>query len=304
MWDTFISESKNGVFLFYRDYMEYHSDRFSDYSLLFFDDKTDKLLAVMPANITGDIVYSHAGLTFGGIVSGYDMKTHVMMEIFSALIDFLRREGVSKLIYKAIPKIYHLYPAEEDLYALFRYGAQLIRRDITSSIYLPSKVSFDKNRIRSVKKGLKNGIVVKRSYDFRAFMSIVEEVLRGRHNTKPVHTAEEMELLASRFPDNIKLFAAYKGSKMLAGTIIYESNKNVAHAQYIANSKEGMKLGALDVVFDYLIDEYYPKTEKIYFDFGISTENEGNYLNVGLIRYKEGFGARGIVHDFYEVIIK
>ena len=32
LWDAFIDESKNGVFLFKRDYMDYHSHRFKDYS--------------------------------------------------------------------------------------------------------------------------------------------------------------------------------------------------------------------------------------------------------------------------------
>ena len=34
-WDAFVKTSKNGTFLFMRDYMEYHNDRFIDYSLLF-----------------------------------------------------------------------------------------------------------------------------------------------------------------------------------------------------------------------------------------------------------------------------
>lgn len=40
-----------------------------------------------------------------------------------------------------------------------------------------------------------------------------------------------------------------------------------------------------------------------YFDFGISNENNGRFLNRGLIAQKEGFGARTIVHDFYELSI-
>ena len=66
-WDDFVSKSKNGSFLFFRDYMEYHKDRFLDSSLLFFEE--DDLVALMPANIAGDIFCGHAGLTFGGVMS-------------------------------------------------------------------------------------------------------------------------------------------------------------------------------------------------------------------------------------------
>ena len=44
-------------------------------------------------------------------------------------------------------------------------------------------------------------------------------------------------------------------------------------------------------------------TEAI-FDFGISTEQGGRYLNEGLIFQKEGFGARTVVYDTYELNIE
>src|SRR5664279_3818383 len=115
-WDEFVRQSKNGNFLFYRDYMEYHSDRFSDFSLLFF--QNEQLVAIMPANRINDTVVSHGGLTFGGIVSGKEMTTILMLEAFGTLVRELRAGGVNNLIYKVIPHIYHSLPAEEDLYAL------------------------------------------------------------------------------------------------------------------------------------------------------------------------------------------
>ena len=42
-WNAFISTAKNATFLFNRDFMEYHSDRFEDFSLLIFDQ--DKLVS-------------------------------------------------------------------------------------------------------------------------------------------------------------------------------------------------------------------------------------------------------------------
>ena len=49
-WDDFVKVSKNGTFLFLRAYMDYHSDRFHDHSLMFHNEK-GKLIAVLPANI-------------------------------------------------------------------------------------------------------------------------------------------------------------------------------------------------------------------------------------------------------------
>lgn len=299
LWDEFITNSKNGVFLFYGDYMEYHADKFTDHSIMFFDD--NRLIAVMPANITGDTLFSHGGLTFGGVVSDHRMHTTVMLEIFDTLKEYLKAQGIKKLVYKAIPHIYHDVPAEEDLYALFRHNAKLIRRDVSSAIFMKERIVFSKGRKWSVKKSKTAGLEVRRSYDFKAFMDIEEDILREKYGVKPAHTADEIQLLASRFPENIKLFAAYKDDNMVAGVIIYES-KNVAHTQYIANSDEGKRIFALDFILDFLINEHY--LEKRYFDFGISTVEEGRVLNVGLITQKEGFGARGVVYDTYELNIQ
>lgn len=298
LWNEFITNSKNGCFLFYRDYMEYHSDRFKDFSLMFFDN--NRLIAVMPANIKDAVLFSHGGLTFGGIITDRKMRTSLMLEIFNALKEHTKAEGIKKIIYKAIPHIYHIHPSEEDLYALFRYNAKLIRRDVSSTIFMREKLAFDKKRRWGIKKSKNANLEIKRSYDFETFMNIEEENLNKKYGIKPTHTAGEMRLLADRFPENIKLFAAYKDEKMIAGTIIYESNKKVAHTQYISATDEGKKLYALDVIFDYLINEYY-KDRVEYFDFGISTEKEGKFLNIGLITQKEEFGARAVVYDTYEI---
>lgn len=295
-WDEFIAKSKNGVFLFYRDYMEYHSDRFADNSIMFFD--SNSLVAVMPANTRDNVLFSHGGLTFGGIISDQRMKTSLMLNMFDVLKQYLKTQGIIKIVYKAIPHTYHSVPAEEDLYALFLHNAKLARRDVSSTISLKEKMAFSKGRKWCIKKSKEQGLEIGRSHDFNAFMGIEEDLLRKKYGVKPTHTADEMQLLASRFPENIKLFTAHKDDEMVAGVIIYES-KNVAHTQYIAATDEGKEVYAVDLILDFLINDYY--ASKKYFDFGISTENNGRYLNEGLIGHKEGFGARATVYDFYEV---
>lgn len=296
-WDEFVENSKNGTFMLKRDYMDYHSDRFVDFSLMFYED--EKLIAVMPASLHDNELRSHGGLTYGGIVANKKMTSQKMLDIFDSLKLFLKKYEIKNLIYKCIPSVYHLYPSDEDLYALFRNNATLIRRDISTAIYLSDKIKFSDLRKRGAKKAIKNGLIVKQSNDFRTYIKLLTKVLEEHHGTKPVHTANELELLAQRFPDVIKLYSAFDNQNtMLAGVVIFDYKQTV-HAQYIANSNEGREVGALDLVFDYLINEY--SANKTYFDFGISTEDNGNYLNNGLISQKEGFGGRGIVYDFYEL---
>jgi hypothetical protein len=296
LWNGFVTGAKNGTFLFDRRYMDYHADRFTDASLLFHDE--GKLVAVMPASMSGQLVTSHAGLTFGGIVSGAAMSAGGMLEVFDVLLRELRERSVRKLIYKAIPHIYHRIPAEEDLYALFRFGATLVRRDVSTGIRAGAAVRYTERRRRCVSRGRKAALQVERSRDFAAFMAVEEEVLAERHGVRPVHTPEEMELLAGRFPDNIKLYVIREPEGIIAGVIIYESDR-VAHVQYIGATERGRELCAQDVLLDHLLRHEF--TAKPWFDFGISTEQQGRYLNLGLSENKESWGGRAVVYDHYEL---
>lgn len=300
LWNEFVKNSKNRHFFFQRDYMEYHSDRFQDFSLMIFNE-TDKLIAILPANIKENTLYSHQGLTFGGFLINDKIKTETMLEIFETLKGFLKNQNIKKMVYKCIPYIYHIKPSEEDKYALFRNDAKLIRRDVSATINLEHKIKYQEQRKRSVKKAIKNDLVFEESKDYKSYWNILEETLNAQHDAKPVHSLDEIEKLVDLFPDNIKLFVAIKDSKVLGGTLVFE-NETIVHTQYLANSFEGRNVGALDFVIDKLINEVYQN--KKYFDFGISNEDAGKYLNTGLISQKEGFGARAVVHDFYELEIK
>ena len=299
-WDEFVKNTKNNHFFFQRDYMEYHRDRFEDHSLLVVDEN-EKLIAVLPANIKDGILYSHQGLTFGGFLIDDKMRTETMLEIFESLKIFSNQAGIKKIIYKCIPYIYHIKPSEEDRYALFRNHAKLIRRDVSSTVNLTEQIRYSKGRKWTVNKAKKENIKIIESDDYKSFWTLLSNVLESKHKAKPVHSLDEMTLLADKFPKNIKLYLAEKDGIVIAGALLYE-NKHIVHTQYLANSETGRATGALDLLIDHLIKEVY--NDKKYFDFGISNEDDGNYLNTGLISQKEGFGARAVVHDFYELEIK
>ncbi len=296
-WNSFVGTSKNGNFLFDRRYMEYHSDRFEDCSLMFFNGR-ERLIGVMPASRHDGTVISHGGLTYGGVISNEEMKTATMLHLFDAMINHLVKTGNSKLIYKSIPHIFHRVPSEEDLYALFVNNAILYRRDASSAIYLPERIKFAKGKKEGIKKAQRANLEVKASQDFTTFFDIGLQVMRDRHNLAPVHTCEEMTLLAGRFPENIHLHASFAGERMLAGALTYLFS-NTVHVQYMYNSDEGLEHGALDIVLDRLINHTYKDLS--YFSFGVSSEDGGKRLNEGLIHQKEMFGARSVVHDFYEI---
>ena len=165
-----------------------------------------------------------------------------------------------------MPHIYHTLPAEEDLYALFRLGAQLEARAISSVVDLRHPQPLSTLRRRGMQKALKAGcrVSMNASDHLPVFWHILHDVLQNRHATTPVHTLSELQLLMSRF--------------------------------------QGRQIGALDLLFSRIIDEYATSSPgPSYLDFGISTEQGGTLLNEGLIFQKEGFGARAVCYDTYRL---
>lgn len=296
-WDQVVKDSKNGNFLHLRNYMDYHAHRFDERSVVI--TKQGRPIAVFPCNRVTDQVISHGGLTYGGLIYGVDVRAADVLEVFRQLVRYYKQTGIKSLLYKAIPHIFHSYPAEEDIYALFRLNAKLYRRDISTVIQMDKRIKISELRRRNVKKSVKNGVEIQEGIFFEDYHQLLTQVI-SKFGTQPVHSAAELQLLQSRFPDSIRLFGAFKDGRLLAGTLIYDF-AHVAHAQYLASSDEGREVGALDFVLAHLIENVF--SSKQYFSLGISTEDNGQYLNDGLLFQKEGFGGRGIAHDFYELDI-
>ncbi|WP_202392870.1 hypothetical protein [Helicobacter saguini] len=392
-WNAFNAGAKNGIFMFDRDFMDYHSHRFKDNSLMFYEN--EKLIALLPLNLkivsksnniessmsknetfiesknvtnsnniesnmyknvtqnlnnlkdsklskditlqgeklqnldskdsinskensqdsqnldskrnlaqesqkTTKILYSHEGLSFGGFIIDSNMRQAKMLECFTLLKEYMFSQNIDKLVYKALPYIYHKSPADEDIYALFRNDARVFRVDCSSVIGLDSKFKMNELRKRCVKKAIKNDIKIIESNDFPNFVNLLNDVLQTRHNTNAVHNASELSLLKSRFERNIRLFIATFGNTMIAATLLFEYEKMV-HTQYLCANAVGRELGGLDLLLKTLIDSYLGS--KMYFDFGISNENNGLFLNEGLIAQKESFGGRTIAYNTFEMLV-
>lgn len=297
IWNAFISLAKNATFLFDRNFMDYHSDRFKDYSLMIFDG--DKLIAVVPANRVEDTVYSHQGLTYGGLILNNKAKLSTVISIFKNVLQFLNKNSIEKLIVKTIPTIYSDYFSDELEYCLFIVKAKLYRRDALSVLDLTNKIAIDSNRMEGVKRGFKNELDVKEETSFDQFWNeILVPNLATKHNAKPVHTLSEITKLKNLFPNNIRQFNVYKNEELLGGTTVFV-NKKVVHSQYISGNSTKNVSGSLDFLHHHLVKEVFK--EYHYHDFGICNEYDGRKINKGLLFWKESFGAKTVIQNFYEV---
>lgn len=305
-WDHFVQDSKNGTFLFLRHYMDYHRDRFTDHSLIIEDIK-GRILALIPANQTfidnKRIFFSHQGLTYGGLILSNKTKVVEVLEMFNLSIEYLKRQGFSAWYYKQIPTIYHMFPAEEDTYALWKQNADLSSCLISATIALTPEhktINADPERRRGKNHALQEGYQIMESSDLDQFWPIMEKNLMDKYGAKPVHTLSEMKLLMTNFPQNIKCFLAVKDNIPQAGAIVYLANRRTAHLQYCHATEVGKKDRVIDLLYIHLT-EYLQQQGYQYFDLGTSNEDGGHYLNQSLIDHKQSFGARGIAYNTYRI---
>ena len=300
-WNEFVTNSKNGTFLLNRNYMDYHADRFEDCSIIILNSE-DKITALLPACRCGDTATSHGGLTYGGwILPVKHMDASLMLCVWETMSAYYKTRGINKLIYKPVPWIYPAAPSDDDLYAIFRNSGTIKTVLVSTTIDLVSPVHFNNSSRTRANKARRNQYTVERSNDYAQYWHLLQHRLASRHNAKPVHTLDEIKLLASRFPDNIELWGVFEpeNKNMTAGCVIFNTGR-VAHAQYTAATDHGLGNGSLPLLFSTLV-AHYAGIGLRYFDFGTSNEQEGTKLNNGLIEQKQQFGGRSVAYTTFEI---
>ena len=304
-WDTLVRNARNATFLLFRKYMDYHSERFADHSLLFYDSK-DNLVVALPANeIYNDnavrMLVSHQGLTYGGLIMHTRLHAEAVEEIFALIISYMQQNGFAALRYKPLPHIYHAHPSEEDEYWLWRNGAQLSAVSLSTTVCLRHACIASKRKQTYCNKLAAQGYTVSYTTPLARFWPLLETNLMSSHGVRPVHTLAEMELLQSRFPDSIVCATVLSpDGTVVAGTVLYIT-PHVVHTQYISASEEGKQTNAMDFLMLSLIRRFASEGQHDYLDFGISTEHGGTVLNSSLCMQKEGYGGRSTLYKEYVI---
>ncbi|NDF13290.1 MAG: GNAT family N-acetyltransferase [Proteobacteria bacterium] len=302
-WDAFCNGAANATFLHTRRFLSYHGERFKDLSLLVMD--SGKMVGVFPAaQALSDpgLVVSHPGITYGGLVHQGKLAGNRMIEALEAIVAHYAKGGYRRLHYKPLPFIYAAMPTQDDLYALFRLGGKRVRSDLSCCIDLAARRALSERRRRGLKKAQAAVTLSSDPSLLGELWGVVAQNLARKHDARPVHTLEELNLLHERFPQQIQVRCALLAGVVEAGVVFFNAPR-IWHAQYIAASEAAYEVTALDAVFDAAIVEAQ-QGGALYFDFGTSNEEGGKVLNDGLYRFKSEFGGGGVAHEFYELDLK
>jgi len=309
VWEDFAESSNNGTIFHTRKFLSYHpADRFKDCSLLFKD--KNKIISVLPAaHIKRDdavTFISHQGASYGGFVYKDSLSIRQAFEMTETLIDYCTNYKFEKIIITHSPFVYQKKYNDYVDFAFIKNGFQYLKREVSSVVPLDVNedrvLSLFKSEARTaVRKSEKMGVVIRESEDFNDYYRILEKNLAMRHNVNPAHSLDELLKLKKLFPDKIQLVGAYIKNKMIAGVVNFYCNEKVVLVFYISNNMEYQQYRAVNYLFYSIIKDAVKKGLS-YLDFGLFTVNMDP--NWGLGKFKENFGARGILRDSFYLDLK
>jgi hypothetical protein len=301
-WDDLVARSCNGTMLHTRRFISYHGDRFRDCSLML-EDRRGRVVGVFAAAedpTEPEMVVSHPGLTYGGIVHDGTVCGASMIAALEEITGHYHNLGYRRLRYKVVPTIYHSSPADDDLYALFRLGARRYRCDLSAAIDLTNRGRLEHGRAQRRRRAEAAGVSTQEGWEtITAFWGLLDEHLARRHGASPVHSLDEIRLLHDRFPDQVLLLAAKIDKVLVGGTVLFSAGP-VLKMQYTATTEDGRATCATDLIIEHAIDLARRRGSR-YFDFGTSTFDDGRTLRRDLYQFKTSFGAGGVVYDHYEL---
>lgn len=305
-WDDFVETSRNGTFMQQRNFLNYHpTGRFVDCSLMVYNSR-EKLIAVVPAaqKMAGQkkVFSSYPGASHGGIVVDHNFSTIEAMEIVPLLAEHCRSNNFNAIEIKMVPRIYHLWPSDEIDFALRYYGFSINSFELATALPIKELAKpFDhliESTQRNIRKAQRIGVAIEESKDLATYWDILTDNLKQKHHAQPTHTLAEILDLTNRYPQSIKLFAAFLQEQMVSGVVVFLLNSRVINCFYIANDDKYQNLRSLELLFYNLINWGREKGYH-YLDWGISTEDKGLSVNQGLFKFKEKFGGRGVLRESY-----
>jgi hypothetical protein len=284
-------------------------NKMDDSSFLFY--KKKRIIAVMPCNIyntnsNGLILNSFLRATYGGFVVNNQVGTEEALEIIDITIKTAKDLGINEIIVRNPFRIFQNALCDETDYAMWFHNFKIKYRELETVVALDTKSApsllYHESTARSVKKARKT-VQIGLSNEFEAFWTVLTGNLMNKYGLKPTHSLIEINALMHCVgEDKVKLFVAKCGEEIAAGIVLFILNNKAIQAQYIGSSDKFQEHRPLNAVIDEII--FWGRNNGFsYLNLGTSNSNQGKDVNLGLFRFKEGFGGRNILRETMHLLI-
>ena len=300
-WDEFVLKSNNGTMFHMQKFFDYHKPgKFTFNHLMFIEN--GEIAALLPGSLKNGVFESPIGASYGSIVIP-DIKFSKTLEIVETLVEYGKKNGIKEFILTAAPQVYEKIQNQSLDFAMLWCGFRFQLHYISSAIKL-DKDSDILQRCsptirRNVRGSLKNPDVrveINERYD--EFYPILLEN-KGRHDVKPTHSYEDLQVLKNLMPDYLKLFMVYYKDKPIGGSLMFFPNEAVALCFYNMLLYDYAHLKPIQrVMYDVL--KYSTEHDYKYVDIGVSQDTKAENPmtpSMSLIEFKEKFDAKTVMRN-------
>ncbi len=305
-WDNFVENSNNGTIFHKQIFFDYHTPgKFSFNHLMILDKGNIK--AVLPGRLQSDGMFeSPIGASYGSLVTD-DIRFAEALDMIDLLIEFGKKEGFKGYSLTAAPDIYERTRNQSLDFAMLWRGFKYDLHYISSCIKLdPSEDILEKfapTTRRNIRKTIKEGwldVEINDKYD--EFYPILIEN-KARHDVKPTHSLPDIYRIAELMPDMMKLFMVYHEGNPIAGSLLFNSNKNVTLCFYNMLKYEFEYMKPIQRVM-YEVVKWAPENGYKYVDIGVSQDTKAQNPmtpSMNLIEFKEKFDARTVMRNTLKI---
>lgn len=283
-WDELIRITEPGSVIHKRDFIEYHSDRYEDLSICALNGKT--LYAAIPGTRSENTWTSHAGLTYGGILSE-SKDPEVYIRIIESLKQCLKKMQISQIRF-TLPSIsFSPTTLPIQLYAFSQTGFAIDEVHLNQVITINSTLSNKKQA--NARSAERKELSFREGADHLSqVFQIIQDNLWFKYKKSTAHSLNELKILMAKFDESIRVYAVLQENTVVAGAITFDSNK-IVNIQYLGSTLEGKRLRAQD----YLISKIYKINKDLVknISFGKSTAGTMAILNTPLYHFKSEFNS-------------
>jgi Acetyltransferase (GNAT) domain len=301
-WRDLLTRADGATLFHDPDFLAYHGDRFDEFHLGCF--RGGLLIGVIPLAITVADGVKVARSPYGGSVGGpifsdpHPFGKYV--ELLGDLVALLKGQGVKALVVVPPVPLYYKAPSDTLIFAMLSQGFKAVNSELTSFVPLDPAMEteiFDSRARNMARKAEKLGVRCEFRGSRDDFWAVMAHTF-AKHGVPPTHSFDQWCWLQDRLPDAVWVDVAYLDDVPVAGIGHFKLTDDVDSSFYLASDPEQRQSQALSLLVHQALIRSRGEGFRI-FDFGGSSVRMIPQESV--LRFKESFGARGMLRHTYRL---
>jgi hypothetical protein len=301
-WEAFVKSANNGTVFHRLAFLDYHRpERFVFHHLMFYEG--DSLVALLPASLSGGVLTSPAGASFGGFVVAPRLALQTADHIVKALLAYGRDSGIAEIVLTPPMQVYSRTLDESMEYAMLynRFSQHsVLYSSVIDLARVRGKQDLSRNTRHKINKAINKNVRIVESDTFETFYPILLEN-KAKFGVKPTHTLEELKKIDKLVPGMMRLFMAYYGGTPVAGELLFAANDRCILNFYTMHLYQHRNLFAVNYLVEHAI-RWSIEHGFRYYDYGVSADTFSTdplEPSWSLVWLKESMGSVGCMRRTY-----